>query len=208
MKLLVVLALAAMAVAEPDSDAHLYNGFYRPSVYSYPSYAYGSYYGNYYNARPYGYRHFFKRDADDSDSEDAKAEEPKVVPFAYSAMPYTYSALPYTAYSGFPHAYTYPVASNAYTYTYPAVSQAAVVPTVAHNVVPTTYAFQQPLVYKTVEPVPRYHAKVGETEHKVYRRSADADADDAGGYGYRYPNYYGGFYNPFYNNYRPYGRFF
>merc|ERR1712079_887646 len=102
MKLFVVLALAAAAVAEPEADPYLYSGVYGGYGYPYTAGVYSGYPVTGYTGYTYPYVHAIgKREAD---------AEPEADPaLVYSSLytPYTagvYSGYPVTGYTG----YTYP----------------------------------------------------------------------------------------------------
>merc|ERR1711884_939444 len=66
MKFLVVLALAGLALAEPEADAdagHFYNSYYGYRPLSYGHFGYGYRYGNYYPHSYGGYHYYGKREA-------------------------------------------------------------------------------------------------------------------------------------------------
>ena len=69
-----------------------------------------------------------------------------------------------------PVVYASPLAYN-YANTFPYTTSAP--PAVYTH--PTVYADPAPVYYSKIEAIPKYHAKNGEVEHKVYKRSADAD---------------------------------
>merc|ERR1712184_143703 len=115
MKFFAVLALAAVAFAEPEADANA-----DPAV-LYGAYGYGlpyaSVYGGYrtYGAYPgYSYGYYGKRSADAEPEADAEAD-PALLYGAYgyglpySSYPYAYGAYPYgyRTYGSYPYSYGY-----------------------------------------------------------------------------------------------------
>merc|ERR1712227_504605 len=150
MKLIAVLALAAVAFAEPEADPKADPWL----TYGYAGYGlpYSGVYGGYrtYGAYPYSYGYYGKRSAE---AEPEAEADPALLygAYGYGARPYygvyggyrTYGADPYsTAHVAAPltTAYTHAVAAPL-TYTHavaaPAVTYTAAVPTVATTAVKT-----------------------------------------------------------------------
>merc|ERR1712020_245737 len=156
MKLIAVLALAAVAFAEPEADpkadpwlTYGYAGYGLP----YP-YAYGGY--RTYGAYPYSYGYYGKRSAEAEP--EAEADPAVLYSTAHVAAPlttaYTHAVaapLTYTTHVGQPVTYTAAVA--------PVVGAATAVKTVVPTVASTVYSHAYPYVYG--------------------KRSADAEADPA-----------------------------
>merc|ERR1711862_809680 len=169
MKFFAVLALAAVAFAEPDAEpeadaeadpALLYGSYGYPYAGVYGGYrAYGAYPATYgYGYRTYGaypYSYYGKRSADAEPEADAAV--------LYGA--YGYAGLPYAGYAAY-GAYPYAYGAHPYVYGVPFGSSTGLDP-----------------ITQGVDPV---------TQGLVTKRSADAEADAAvlyGGYGYPYAAY-------------------
>ena len=114
MKMIVVLALAAMAAAEPEADPALFYSTYGYGVHGVSPYTYGAYRPYAYGAYPYTHYAYGKRSADAEAKPEAEAD-PALL---YNTYGY---GLPYTtgvhAYSAYPYAYGHR-AYSAYPYTY------------------------------------------------------------------------------------------
>merc|ERR1712088_424713 len=99
MKLIAVLALAAVAFAEPEAD---------PKADPWLTYGYGlghaGVYGGYrtYGAYPYSYGYYGKRSAE---AEPEAEADPWYTYGAYGAYPYAYGG--YRAYGAYPYSYGY-----------------------------------------------------------------------------------------------------
>merc|ERR1719225_2186953 len=154
MKLIAVLALAAVAFAEPEADPKADPWLtYGYAGYGYP---YAGVYGGYrtYGAYPYSYGYYGKRSAEAEP--EAEADPAVLYSTAHVAAPLT------TAYHAVaaPLTYTHAVAAPAVTYT-------AAVPTVATTAVKTVVPQVASTVYSHAYPY-------------VYgKRSAEAEADPA-----------------------------
>merc|ERR1711950_66510 len=155
MKLIAVLALAAVAFAEPEADPKA-----DPWL-TYGAYGYGlpyaGVYGGYrtYGAYPYSYGYYGKRSAEAKP--EAEADPAVLYSTAHVAAPLTTA---YTHAVAAPLTYTHAVAAPAVTYT-------AAVPTVATTAVKTVVPSVASTVYSHAYPY-------------VYgKRSADAEADPA-----------------------------
>merc|ERR1712115_210458 len=153
MKLIAVLALAAVAFAEPEADPKA-DPWLTYGAYGYP---YAGVYGGYrtYGAYPYSYGYYGKRSADAEP--EAEADPAVLYSTAHVAAPLTTA---YTHAVAAPLTYTHAVAAPAVTYT-------AAVPTVATTAVNTVVPSVASTVYSHAYPY-------------VYgKRSADAEADPA-----------------------------
>ena len=98
-----------------------------------------------------------------------KAEDVESKPIVYT-QPMAYANQP-MAYAQQPFAY----AQQPLTYAHQPTTYAHQPVTYAHQSM--TYAHPTQVVYKAAEPVPKYVAKNGEVEHKVFKRDAEADAE-------------------------------
>merc|ERR1711862_359357 len=169
MKFFTVLALAAVAFAEPEAEG---NAEANPAL-LYGSYGYpyagvaGGYPATYgygyrtYGAYPYSYSYYGKRSADAEPEADAEAD-PALL---YGAYGYPYAGVygGYRAYGAYPATYY-----GAHPYVYG---------------VPFGFSTGQDPITQGLDPV---------TQGVVTKRSADAEADAAvlyGGYGYPYATY-------------------
>merc|ERR1712176_921140 len=153
MKLIAVLALAAVAFAEPEADPKA-DPWLTYGAYGYP---YAGVYGGYrtYGAYPYSYGYYGKRSAEAEP--EAEADPAVLYSTAHVAAPLTTA---YTHAVAAPLTYTHAVAAPAVTYT-------AAVPTVATTAVKTVVPSVASTVYSHAYPY-------------VYgKRSADAEADPA-----------------------------
>merc|ERR1712157_557470 len=153
MKLIAVLALAAVAFAEPEADPKADPWL----TYGYGAYPYAGVYGGYrtYGAYPYSYGYYGKRSAE----AEPEAEADPAVLYSTSSVvaPLTTA---YTHAVAAPLTYTHAVAAPAVTYT-------AAVPTVATTAVKAVVPQVASTVYSHAYPY-------------VYgKRSADAEADPA-----------------------------
>merc|ERR1711884_750816 len=158
MKLIAVLALAAVAFAEPEADPKADPWLtYGYAGYGYP---YGHTYGGYrtYGAYPYSYGYYGKRSAEAEP--EAEADPAVLYSTAHVAAPLTTA---YTHAVAAPVTYTHAVAAPAVTYT-------AAVPAVATTAVNTV---------KTVVPTYATGLYNGHPWYAYGKRSADAEADPA-----------------------------
>merc|ERR1712088_666991 len=116
MKLIAVLALAAVAFAEPEADPKAdpwytyggYTGYPYAGVYGGYGHAYGGLYGGYrtYGAYPYSYGYYGKRSAE---AEPEAEADPALL---YGAYGYPYAGVyggyrTYGAYGAYPYSYGY-----------------------------------------------------------------------------------------------------
>merc|ERR1711884_58126 len=156
MKLIAVLALAAVAFAEPEADPKA-DPWLTYGAYGYP---YAGVYGGYrtYGAYPYSYGYYGKRSAE----AEPEAEADPALLYSTSSVvaPLTTA---YTHAVAAPLTYTHAVAAPAVTYT-------AAVPTVAATAVNTV---------KTVVPAVTGGVYNGFPYYTYGKRSADAEADPA-----------------------------
>merc|ERR1712172_388478 len=159
MKLIAVLALAAVAFAEPEADPKADPWL----TYGYAGYGlpYAGVYGGYrtYGAYPYSYGYYGKRSAEAEP--EAEADPAVLYSTAHVAAPLT-------------TAYTHAVAAPALTYPHavaaPAVTYTAAVPAVATTAVNTV---------KAVVPAVTGGVYNGFPYYTYGKRSADAEADPA-----------------------------
>merc|ERR1712214_110789 len=156
MKLIAVLALAAVAFAEPEADPKADPWL----TYGYAGYPYAGVYGGYrtYGAYPYSYGYYGNRSAEAEP--EAEADPAILYSTAHVAAPLTTA---YTHAVAAPLTYTHAVAAPAVTYT-------AAVPAVATTAVNTV---------KTVVPTYATGLYNGHPWYAYGKRSADAEADPA-----------------------------
>merc|ERR1712227_985828 len=175
MKLIAVLALAAVAFAEPEADPKadpwLTYGYAR---YGYP---YAGVYGGYrtYGAYPYSYGYYGKRSAE---AEPEAEADPALLygAYGYGAYPYAGVYGGYRTYGAYPYSYGYYGKRSAEAEAEPeaeadpAVTYTAAVPAVATTAVNTV---------KTVVPTYATGLYNGHPWYAYGKRSADAEADPA-----------------------------
>jgi len=173
MKFFAVLALAAVAFAEPEADAEADPGYGHGVYRSYGAYPYGY---RTYGAYPYSYGYYGKRSADAEPEAAADAEADPALLYGAYGYGHTYGAYPY--------AYGYGQTYGAYPYTYYGKRSADAEPEADAEADPAllygAYGYGLPYsgVYRSYGAYPYGYRTYGAYPYAYYgKRSADAEPE-------------------------------